>query len=48
MEPLAGRPPQFWGELEIIMRAYRTDVTKVGRQMGQLGLDVQALGIPAL
>jgi hypothetical protein len=35
-------------ELEIVVRAYWTDVTKVGGQMGQLGLNVHALPIPAL
>ena len=48
MEPLPGRLTQFRGELEIVVRAYRTDVTKVGGQMGQLGLNVQTLGIPTL
>jgi hypothetical protein len=48
MEPVAGRMAQLRGELEIVVRAYRTDVTKVGGQMGQFGLNVQALGIPAL
>jgi hypothetical protein len=48
MEPLASRAPQFGGEPEIIVGANRTDVTKVGGQMGQLCLDVQALVIPAL
>jgi hypothetical protein len=35
-------------ELEIVVRAYRTNVTKVDGQMGQLGLNIQTLGIPAL
>jgi hypothetical protein len=47
MEPSAGRFTQFRSELEIIMGTYRADVTKVGSQMGQLGLDIQTLGIPA-
>lgn len=48
MEPAAGRTAQVRCELEIVVRAYRTDVTEIGCQMGQFGLNVQTLGIPAL
>ena len=46
-EPLAGGGAERFDEVQVMMRRHDRTVTQVGRQQGQLSLDIGAGSVPA-
>jgi hypothetical protein len=46
-EPLAGRGADWFYEVQVMMRRHDRTVTQVGRQQGQLSLNIGAGSVPA-
>jgi hypothetical protein len=47
-ESLAGRGAEWFDEVQVMMRRNNRTVTQVGRQQGQLSLNIGAGSVPAL
>jgi hypothetical protein len=46
-EPLASRRAEWFDEVQVMMRRHDRTVTQVGRQQGQLSLNIGAGSVPA-